>query len=340
MSKFFKTNNTGSHFMTGVIWDFLTTLIAGGWTMALSSDGVTAGTGIHLTRYSNTGFSTGNYGNANAWVVLQQPSGGVAPYAGARQIMFQRNPTQDGTQGYDGNYMQAYYSKGGLFAIVGAATDRPKATDEQCIFGTPNSGTPGAGWTGNYWLPNADAAGYRYSICVGSVSDADMPVGFWFSMWGSGGGLSQGSFLFDPQTNVDAADTDPFVISQLPAGNYLDSVLGNACKTWFNPAAANSLPSTFSKVFPLTYAANNSQAIPSNVGSSPLTGKEDLLPILFANKNTAGGTAGYKGTSMMLRWVSSQRSTGDTISTTGTASRDRIVIDQAILPWDGSNPLV
>lgn len=346
----FTVNQTpGQHYQA--MWQLITTMMAAGWTMPQASDGTT--TGANAVTASGTGAG----GNANhlAYVVMQQPPGGTSPYAGTRQFCIQiRNDAVT-------NWAIKYSLSGGFTG--GTATEVPTATDETWIYG---GGTPSAPTFSTMFGGTTGA--YRVE-CMADTGDAGSttPFGFYLIGFNNGGGTTGTCVAFgmDPVAAYEAGDTDPFVMFSggpgSTSGMKLNLDLGatsgtnqsdnthagynhGTCQTWYNPAGINSLPAAWNGVQAQGYCDGDgsNKTIPANMGSSPVSGNEVMVPLFWARRADAsgGGACGWKGVSMMLRWKASNKSPGDTISTAGAGSKDRLVCGDVSWPWDGSSPVV
>lgn len=343
-SQHFTTNQTpGSYALA--LYQIFSTMLAAGWTMVMSSDGTTFGAGVHVTS-GNSG--AGGFSNTGAWIVLQQPAGNVSPYAGTRQFMFQCGNTTGGT-------VRCVYSRQGLFT-GGAATQSPTATDERfcCGGGTPASPTYFSWANGN--PPNMRMEAMADDGTAGSK----MPFAIYGVGFPTGGASSaSGAFMFDPISNYETGDSDPYVIFWANSGSALQiqgdltsysggpvtdatkegNSSGNA-KTWNNASAVNALPAVFYGTQGLGPAEGSTQTAVGVMGTSPVTGNDVVVPVIWGRIGNRGGTTGWKGVSMMIRYRSASRSMGSTLSVASPAAKDYIVLGDVVLPWDGSTPTV
>jgi hypothetical protein len=305
-----------------------------GWTVPMSSDGLTLnGSGDQI---SQAGSGANGMANNSAWFVVQQPSGGSAPQAGSRQYLLQRSAT-------DNRQWRIKYSFGGLFT-GGSATVAPTATDEQILLGTGNAAA--SGYTN--WF-STDGT-YR----VNTVVDNASPFGFWFATWLSGSGVASATLMMDPLAagSFSVGELDPYLIymgtsadSQAPytAAHLCSEVYGP--RGYIRKGLQNEI---FGAVPGVAYFSSSDtggsfrQTAPGFCGTDHITAKENLLPLLYirrtANNSPPAQGGGYKGISSFMRWVPSVRATGDamTISSPG----DRIVIEAVTLPWNGTTVLI
>jgi hypothetical protein len=92
----------------------------------------------------------------------------------------------------------------------------------------------------------------------------------------------------------------------------------------------------------LTYnsVAGTNITIPAATSSSPYSGKDIILPMLYARRSALASPNGYKGIGTIMKWIGSPRSSGDTISIASSTAKDYIVAGNVALPWNGSTPVV
>ncbi len=339
MAKTYSVNNTtiSSPLTTGTaaIWALITAMTTAGWTMVRSSDGTTAGSGIHVT---GSGTGAGGLGNTGAWVVMQQPTGGSGNYAGTRQICFQHTNAGNDVATTDNSMVwRIMYSKLAGFT-GGSAAVSATATDQKAVLGGGTAGSPTF-----EILFNTGWGGYRYHIMAADATDADCAMGFELVSYPGGGGSCNGAIIFDPLTNLSSFDTDPFVFVtnidgvDLKCGQSLDS----RCGCWWNPAThSGGLSARYDLVYPMQLYTTSHVAAPAAVGTSPVSGLDDLIAIFWGSSTGSGTTAGYKGTSRMLRWRCNSRATGDTYSVSGASSKEYVIFGDLVTFWNGSSPLV
>jgi hypothetical protein len=342
-SQHFTVNQTPASYGLA-LYQMISTMLAAGWTMVMSSDGTTSGAGVHVTSGSS---GAGGLANTGAWVVMQQPAGNVAPYAGTRQIMLQVSNTT-------GNAIRCVYSRAAGFT-GGTATQSPTATDERFVAG---GGTP-ASPTYYTWSNGSPPAMRFECMADDGTAGSKMPFAVYAVDFATGGGISHGGFLFDPVSNYETGDSDPYVLmwgqnggawvntsdfAASSGGPVTDATKeGNSsgyAKCWNNPSALNSLPAVFYSTQGLVPAEGSTQTAVANMGTSPTTGNDINVPVIWARCGNRGGTTGWKGVSMMCRYRGANRSSGTTISVSGAGAKDFIVVADLVLPWDGSAPVV
>lgn len=339
-STHFTVNQTPSSHPVAV-YQLIATMIAAGWTMVRSSDGTTFGAGVHVT---SSGTGAGGWNNSASWVCLQQPSGNSAPYAGNRQLIFQN-------QSQNGNGWRICYSISGAYS-GGNATQTPTAADEVVIFGGGTAAAPQYyGWI------NASATTYR---CEAMADDGSagtkFPFAFYMVCFANGGASGAvGGMYMDAVTNYETGDTDPFVffggvansaaltlagdLGLFGGGTITDgSKVGTGMgfgHCWVNAAAVNSLPANWAGVSALCHADSSASTVES-LGTSPVTGNDIGVPIMYGRLAGRGGATGYKGISMMLRWKAMARAQGSTISIASPGAKEWITMGNLMWPWNGS----
>jgi hypothetical protein len=174
-----------------VWWQLKELLVAAGWTVTLSSDGITAGpfTQDHL---DPGGPYTGTMDNNDAWFVVQAP--GVDNIV--REIMIQNTATT--------GRIRFWYSSDGVGFSGGGTTTRPTAADEEFlqdsgdnILLTSNPQLVAV----NFMIGDA-TEGYSFLVEVHPYADV---------------GLLSGCFM-DVLSEPLAVDGDPAVLSCFTAG--------------------------------------------------------------------------------------------------------------------------
>lgn len=253
-----------------IVWALISTLVAGGWSKEFESDG--SGGAVE---------SAADLNNTDAYVVLQQPTGGDAPFAGSRQWGFQR--------GSNANEYRVRMSQSGTLA-GGDATNMPTSTDQQWV----------SNQAGTYdtWF-SAVGAGTEVNYNI-IVFDADDGFSFFLVM-------HHGSVNFETCVVMDAchervpADADPFVYAaggQMERAVFSDDTFGAYAffdfgvsgQTWDNVRIQIAADATGESLFP---------GLPANVEH---LGYYTLGPAFYGEPNTAEGPQSrYKGVSTIFR---------------------------------------
>jgi hypothetical protein len=321
-------------------------MLAAGWTLVSSSDGVTSALGAagDQTKLNDSG--AGGLGDAFSWFVLQQPASSAgAPYDGKRMICFQHRGDNGGPSGntFFDQFWRIKYSASGGFPTSGQPSAGPKQTpsaaDEQFILGGGTDAAP----TFGTWFSGTSAA-LRYNVVVDDgQSNPASPFAIWAAAWPSPGGTPNWVFAILPMLagSFPSGETDPFVF-------YADGISG---QTLFTASLASSSPngpngpkgwigapgqagSTWGPVTAMFYANNDGLVIPANLGVNAISQKDDNLPIPFARRPSVGGATGWKGLCTFARWRGSNRAVAD--HSTVQSANDRIIVADTVLPWNGS----
>lgn len=293
----------------GAIYRLKELLKLAGWTVTASGGGTTYPN--YATSDIFTGYRTGAeapnlLGNANSWFQIRSPSN--------VSLSFQ---TDGASYNWSINVSPSVGFTGGSTAVPGTAADQTALLNLGQLF---NGGT----W---YWNCAADNAA---------------PYGFWGAAINPGAvNAGEGGLVFEPLTATTPGDPYPFVFYMAKVGfQFGVSVNQGGLPSYYfyqlawEPSLTPSNP---------TWVAGHCWS--SNAGTllqassvNPLTGADEVYPIAYARRYDAGAPwQGWKGISTMMKWVSVSRSYGSTLTVSST--RDRIVLNQVSLPWDGSVPI-
>lgn len=312
-----KTPSTGAI----TFYELKTLLKLAGWTTLSSSDGTTYNSsGDQIT----SGASGANgWNNTRAWARVQAPDG-------YQEYTFQRTTS---SIAWRIKYSRAGHFTGG----APAATVTPSAADEVVLMGSGSDAAP----TGISFLAN-DAT-YRWNAAASNT----YPYTFWASGYPLGGG-SQSVFIgLEFLTATEPSDAHVYlaIAGTASAGVILNSAnlslqtrtTGSATRTVTYLASA--APTTVIEPGALLFRIDNGTVAfyPDGATCNPITNKFDVAPIIWA-RSSAVANPGYKGIGTMIKWTSSNKVTGDTLSVNST--HDRIVYGSCSLPWDGTNPII
>jgi hypothetical protein len=338
-----------------------------GWqVIARSNGGVANNTPVsNPYPYSsgNIGFSASAELNAtNAWFVVQQPpqiagsngDGVGAPYAGTRQLCFQRS-----SNAYQWRVKYSYTGSYTSPAAAGTATQVPTANttlnDEKLVAGGGTDGSP----TFSQIFGNTTEGVSRMSVFAddgsltgslsGTAGTSTIPNPQPYAVWmfchtnGSATNTSMG-LMIDPMVSGSFGpnEVDPFVVyvsenafGDAVGGNtsiFGDLATGDPPKTWFRKG--DSQQSFLSVGAGMPCLNSTSNGVIATTGQNALTGAEDAFPLAYLRPSTSSTYGGFKGFSSLMRGISSRRSYGTLM--TQTWARDRIVAGAVLLPWDGS----
>jgi hypothetical protein len=313
------------------IYNLKTLLKSVGWTIPRSSDGTSYN--ASADQISSGASGANGMDNAKAWFVITDP-------ANTRQFCFQRQTSV----GVNTSYLwRVKYSKGaGFTGGSPAATVTPSATDEQILLGSGTDASPGFA---AFFGTTADA-GLRHNL----VADSANGYGFASFAWVNTSGIPTHGLIFDPMIAPPTADTDPYAIyingiisssangGVAGTGNFqYESILRNNAKfVGYTPAGVWST-SIFGCTLMVSNAGTYKLVGPSGLNANADT-KDDAFQIPVIYFNTSTNLGDWKGFSTLMYWSSVIRSTGATLSTTGT--KDRVIVCDISLPWDGSTPTV
>lgn len=291
------------------------------WVVKASSDGTTLNAAGDQITTAVTG--AGGMDNNRAWFRIQSPAG-----AGGREFIFQRSTTTNT------DWRIKYSAGAGFSGGAQSATQVPSATDEQIVVGGGIDASP------TFTTAWAISSSFRWS----AVADNAAPYAWWASGFVNAGGIPGASnipaaFYFDPivSTTGNAGDTDQAVVYASGAAN-IASLLQNFSNAfgWFrkgltSPAWANYPALTFQ-----TIAGN--QVFPAGAEVADIiTAKENLMPVMYYHL-TSSLIDTVKGVSTLFRYAGLAHNLGDTY--TVSTARDKIIIGNLALPWDGSLPTV
>jgi len=307
-------------------------LKAAGWTTPYSSDGTTLKSD-GSDQITGAGTGANGMDNAKAWFVVQEPA------APGRQFSFQRQ----NTVGVNTSYLwRVKYSKGaGFSGDTPTATKVGSATDEAVLLGAGSDASP----TMAALFATSTDGGFRWS----ALADNASPYSWASFAWVNTTALPTHALFYDPVTVPTAADVDAIAIyiNGVISANTLGGVAGAGCcqyesfmrnntklQGYYNGTFSTSL---FCPALMVSVSGSYYLAVPAGLGAN-LDSKDDVfnVPIIYFNTSTNKGS--WKGLSTLMKWPSVIRATGSTLSTVG--SKDRVIICDISLPWDGSDPTV
>lgn len=345
-------------------------LATAGWQTIAWSDGTTP----HNTPISNPypyssgtiGFlnftaGTNGLGNSRAYIVMQQPPTSAsltqgAPYAGTRQLVWQRSTSDNRTWRIKYSFSGGYTSPS--TAGTGANTPGINSSifDEVFICGGGTDASPtfdfafGAGTEGGsrcnlmaddgYFVSGSNPYPYAWYIVTftaGGAGGCETEMMMDSVLSGSAPITDPDPFLFGRHnTNLNASVFNPFTSQQRFSNDTTNGV--HLC--WF---AKNQQKQQFvgcaSAYFRRgSVSSGYTDTYPQNIGANSNTNEDDILPVPQIRYAAAGGASGYKGLSGLMRYTSSIKTTGTSL--TVETNRDRISMNAVTLPWDGTLPTV
>lgn len=308
------TPSTGADAM----YQFKTLLVAQGWVVLSSGDGLAAYSAVSDVITSGNSGANG-WANNGAWVRITSPDAQI-------EFTMQR--------GFSNSVWRVKYSRNDKFtqnqdggASPPDASHTPYATDQQILAGAGTDAVPSY----TYSLLGSDGQ-YRFKAGADDAS----PYTFYWVTNVVGTASTSHCWLLDACTQLDPADAEPYVhyIANSGALFYAQLESTSVGPLSFYPSAA---PSVFGRYPCLTLEATN-VVFPTASGSNPITKKDDLAAIWVGRRAATQTYPGYKGKLTMMRWSGTARSSCTPVSEV-TAS-DLISFGDVVLPWGGTLPTV
>lgn len=327
MTFIFDVNNAA---ITGdqAIFKLKTLLKTAGWTVPSSSDGLTVFSSSDGIVGSGSG--AGGIGNTNSWFRLKQPAA-VGLYQ--REILVLR--------GAGSISWCIRYSLVGFTGGSPTPTVPPTASDQQ-------PGLIGLDFPTS-WMPTDNT--YRWNAGADNAS----PYGFWAccydltspSHFASGGGL-----VFDPMKtgSYPTEDQDPYVLvfDNPSSGTFNYQKLGSIPVCYFGLSSNPPFGTNWGSCQALRQSVAVSTTgfiFPQGLDVDPYSGKDPEGEIVWAFPTQSNNTGyfnsygGLKGISTILRWNGVQRNSGTTHSIATGTSKERLVIADVNVPWNGTDAL-
>jgi hypothetical protein len=302
------------------IFNLKTLLKLQGWTVQSSSDGTTYN--ASGDQISSAGSGAGGMANNSAWFRIRSPAG-----AGSQEFTCQRGTTnlvwrikRSRTAGFTGG------SPG--------TTQTPSATDELIAIGAGTDASP------TFSSLFAADGTYRWNC----ASDGASPYGWWAVAFPTGGGAPQAVLILDPLLDTTATDADIYIFlvgvsgqSQLSLAALQNEAGAATSRAAWSQIISASPGSSYVHWPTCRYATGSGDVSPNALPTNPINAKDERFPAIYARRS-ALANPGFKGQSSLLRWTGTSRTTGDTLTVSTT--RDRIVMADISLPWDGTVPSV
>lgn len=297
------------------------------WAVKSSADATSFSTNSDLITSGATGAN--GFANTNAWIRLQCPSmGGVA-----RELIIQRGTTNL-------LWRIKYSYSAGFTGGSPSATQTPSSTDQQFICG---GGTEAAPTFGTIF--GADA-GYKYHCAAADGADGYMFYSVAYAH--NAGALSHIMFMDQMQSDsVNSLDTDGYVFYANTITGTLTGIHGHSVATtvggpqsWLRKGLTGE---TFVRTPACQYSTFNTVGgtiiVEQTIGINSFDGKDTGLPAIYIRLSAEVGTySGFKGIGRLFKFASSTRSNGTPLDL--LTPRDHVQIDELILPWNGTVPLL
>jgi hypothetical protein len=306
-----------------------TLLKTAGWTVPSSSDGLTvfpSSDGI-----VGNGSGAGQIGNSLSWFRIKQPTA-VGLYQ--RELLIQRSS-------FGGTGWMVRYSLTGFTGGSPTATVPPSAADQQpwligldfptALYDTDNTYRFNAG------ADNAPPYGF-WSCCYALTSP---------SHFASGGGL-----VMDPMKagSYPPEDQDPYIMlfDNPSSGTFNYNKLGSIPVCYYGLTADPPFGTNWGSCNAARMSVSvgvNGFIFPQGLGADPYSGKDQECEIMWCfpgqSNNTGYYTSygGLKGIGTILRWTGVQRDSGTTHSIATGTSKERLVIADVNVPWNGTDSL-
>jgi hypothetical protein len=190
--------------------------------------------------------------------------------------------------------------------------------------------------------------GFRHQIVVDGAS----PYSWASFAWLNTTGVPTHMLAYDPIVTPTAADVDPVmiyicgVVATQAAGGTTAGTHGVGQYGTWNTAATIAVRGYVNGAWstttygPVGFIWNGGAYVPLFPSFSIANddSKDDCYQLLYIHYNTVTGKGFYKGYSTLFYWEGVARTTGSTLSVTGT--KDRVVLCDVTLPWDGSDATI
>jgi hypothetical protein len=163
--------------------------------------------------------------------------------------------------------------------------------------------------------------------------------GFWMLSHTSGQPTTKSLQIFlDPLEagSYPAADTEPWIFSIVNSTNAWDTTslsYNTALPTATFHCGYLGASGTPANCLPIQ--ADAMASVPYYLGTNCFTGLDETSKLRWCRSSAYGAPRGVKGNSTLMRWTGMRRSMGSTMSL--YSIRDRYVIGDILLPWDGSD---
>jgi hypothetical protein len=261
--------------------------------------------------------TTGIAGTSGAWIRLQMPTANSVN----RELVFQRGTTGD-------QYWNIRYSYSTAFSTGGSTTAVPTATGSQVILDGTAAGT----------LLFVDAT----SMTALVACDNATPYGF--ALIANGTGTAGDGVFMDPMVSgtFDSADVDPYVFGAgfgiYESGNMGVTTTTSFTKGYHKKGLGGEGFVTIGVVGPYCQGGAGTQAF---FGVDAYSGYDVAIGMNWARIASATAPRGWKGTSTFFKLIMVSRNKKDTISTTGTNTRDYMVCSTGeifAIKWSGVVP--
>jgi hypothetical protein len=310
MAKFYDVNTAPA---TGAVamYNLKTVLLAVGWTVTYSSDGVSTATPWTGNNISHGGSGNGGFANNKAYCVLRDPG------TPGREICIQRTTT---------NYTwRIKYSVAAHFSTGASQTQVPSATDEGVVVGSGTDAAP----IGIGIFPSVDGS-YKHHIIAQSTAESGA-YGFWYFTNSTGISTITAYGFLEPldSTASSASDQDRCVLgfyNNSPGVTYFSR---DYVKAWYKLGLGGAQ-------WTGTGASGSQSYYGASVGTmgvNPYDGNENGFQILWGRNNSDGAPTGPKGIGKYLRWKCSSKVFPDSLD---LATDAYVFVGDVLFPWPES----
>ena len=261
--------------------------------------------------------TAGLAGTSGAWIRLQMPSVNSVN----RELLFQCGTTGD-------QYWNIRYSYSTAFSTGGSTTTVPTATGSKVLL----DGTAAGG------LLFGDSVNMTALV----VCDNATPYGF--AMIANGSGTAGDGIFMDPMVSgsYDAADVDAYVFGAgfalYGAGNMGTTTASSLTQGYHKKGLGGEGFVTIGAIGPYCQGAAGVNAY---LGVDAYSGYDIAIGMNWGRVASEAAPRGWKGTSTFFKIVLVSRNKKDTLSTTGTNTRDYMVCSTGELfaiKWSGVVP--
>lgn len=310
---------------TVALFDLKQLLVSvGGWIVQSSSDGTTFDPNGDVI--VSGGGGPGGLANNNAWFRISSGDGAI-------EWTLQRGPN---TTSWRVKLGRAAFDAG-----TPGPTQTPQTVDPNDSMVVVGAGTDAVPQFGQL-MGGGDGA----TRVKAAVDDANSS--FYFAGFPSGGGNPTAAFILERMALHEPRDQFPFVMYSPVNDRFVNGGLSGQTtsisgQSTFSPDGTDRPPLTNGTggrgITALRYSdGSGTTMVPNNSPVDPITGAHSIWTMAVARlAQGVTGNAMYKGVYQLMRWNGVPGSaTGDTYSL--DSPRDRIVIGDINLPWNGTVP--
>lgn len=310
----------------GFIFNLKELLKSAGYVVLSSGTGTSGTYNASGDDITNSGTGTGGMARNRAWFRLRSPDG-------VNEWLFQRDNTNQS--------WRVLHNLGGAGFVGGSPSEAvtPDSANQVGCFGGGTGESPT--FAGSTFL--GDSTFYTKALV-----DNAAPYGWWASGLIQVNSLPGTGFVWDPIAGHHPEDSFNFVFygsggNASPVGTFaINYGLSNGAVSASREFVLTRLPSTTlgaalhcGVICPVDNSnlkfANFESSPTTGVSSNPITSKEFTFPVMYG-RNNAVSASHFKGISTMMRFRTTNRSTGSVLDF-GSGNYG-VVMRDFILPWD------